>query len=157
MTWRKLLLGVAALAVVGFGAFQTYLYSIKYYATEPVYQTSRGALDGTDVVAYFTESKAVAGKPEFSMDWNGARWHFSSAENLALFRASPERYAPQFGGYCAFAVGSGYTAKTDAQAWHIENGKLYLNFDPSVREQWMTKRNELIAAGERNWPRVLED
>lgn len=157
MNWRKILVGVLAVAVVGFGGFQAYLYSIKYYASEPVFQTANGAIDGYDVVAYFTESKPVMGKPEFSDEWSGARWHFATAENLAAFRANPQRYAPQFGGYCAYAVGSGYTAKSDPQAWHIEDGKLYLNFDTSVREQWLPKRRELMAAGERNWPGVIQD
>lgn len=157
MNWRKAIIGVVALAMLGFGAFQGYLYSIHYYTEDPVFQTANGALDGYDAVSYFTEGGPTAGKPEHSLEWSGARWQFASAENLALFRASPERYAPQFGGYCAFAVGSGYTAKSDPQAWHVENGKLYLNFDSSVREQWMTRRAELIAAAQTHWPQVLKD
>ena len=157
MNWWKISIGIAAVAVIGFGAFQAYLYSIKIYADEPVFQTSQGAIDGYDAVAYFTESKAIIGKPEFSTQWNGAQWRFASAANLAEFQAQPEKYAPQFGGYCAFAVGSGYTAKSDPQAWHVEGGKLYLNFDSSVQAQWMAQRGELIAAGERNWPGVIQD
>ena len=157
MNWRKISIGIAAVAVIGFGAFQAYLYSIKIYADEPVFQTSQGAIDGYDAVAYFTESKALAGKPELSTQWNGAQWRFASAANLAEFKAQPEKYAPQFGGYCAFAVGSGYTAKSDPHAWHVEGGKLYLNYDSSVQSQWMPRRGELIAAGQRNWPGVIQD
>lgn len=157
MNWKKIAVGLLAVAVIGFGAFQAYLYSIKVYASEPVFQTSQGALDGYDAVAYFTESKPVAGKPEFRAEWQGARWYFASAENLAVFHADPARYAPQYGGYCAYAVGSGYTAKSDPLAWHVENGKLYLNFDSSVREQWMAKRSELITSADRNWPGVIQD
>lgn len=157
MNWKKILLGLGVLVVLGFGGFQTYLYSIKYYADKPVFQTASGAIDGYDAVAYFTESKPVMGKAEFSTEWNGARWQFANAQNLALFSANPEGYAPQFGGYCAFAVGRGYTAKSDPLAWHVQDGKLYLNYNPEVQQQWMTQRSELIAAGVRNWPGVLED
>lgn len=157
MKLRKIFITVVVVAAVGFGAFQAYLYSIKIYASEPVFQTSQGAIDGYDAVAYFKEAKPVAGKAEFSTEWNGARWQFSSADNLAEFQASPERYAPQYGGYCAFAVANGYTAKSDPSAWHIEAGKLYLNFDASVREQWLARRSEFIAAALRNWPGVIQD
>ena len=155
--WKKLAVVIALLGAAGFAAFQAYLYSIGYYATAPVQQTARGALDGYDAVSYFSPEGPVQGRPEFSTDWNGARWQFSSAAHLAAFQREPERYAPQFGGYCAYAVGSGYTARSDPAAWHVENGRLYLNFDAAVREQWLARRQELIAAGERNWPGVLQD
>ncbi|MGH8443010.1 MAG: YHS domain-containing (seleno)protein [Nevskiaceae bacterium] len=154
---KKILVGAAVLAAVGFGGWYAYLYSLGLYATAPVYQTSRGALDGNDPVAYFTTGAPAEGKAEFTHEWNGATWHFASAENLAAFRQAPEKYAPQFGGYCAYAVANNYTAKTAPEAWHIEDGKLYLNFDPSVRERWLTRKAEFIAAGERNWPAVIRD
>jgi YHS domain-containing protein len=157
MNWKKLAIGVVAVAVLGFAGFHGYLYSIKVYATEPVYQTSRGALDGYDPVAYFNESKPAQGKPEFTHQWNGADWHFASAENLAAFQAEPERYAPQFGGYCAYAVASGYTAKTSPDAWHIDSGKLYLNYDTSVQAKWEEGKQEFIKTGEQNWPGVIQD
>ncbi|MGH8481461.1 MAG: YHS domain-containing (seleno)protein [Nevskiaceae bacterium] len=157
MLLKKILIAVAALAVLGFGAWHAYLYSLGLYATAPVYQTSRGALDGYDPVAFFTDGAPTAGKPELSHEWNGATWHFASAGNLATFRAAPERYAPQFGGYCAYAVANGYTAKTAPEAWHIADGKLYLNFDLSVRDRWLADKAEFIAAGGRNWPGVLQD
>lgn len=157
MKLKKILIGLAVVAVIGFGGFQAFMYSIGYYATAPVYQTSRGALDGYDPVAFFTDGKPAAGRDELTHDWNGAVWRFASAENLAAFRQEPERYAPQFGGYCAFAVANGYTAKSDPEAWHIADGRLYLNFDSSVREQWLAKKAEFIRAAAENWPAVIRD
>lgn len=155
-TLKKTLIAVAAVAVIGFGAFQAYLYSLGLYATAPVYQTSRGALDGYDPVAFFAGGP-VFGRPDLTHEWNGATWHFASEEHLAAFRLTPERYAPQFGGYCAYAVANGYTAKTAPEAWHVDDGKLYLNFDTAVREQWLARKAELIRAATENWPRVIHD
>ena len=156
MKLKKILLAAVALAVIGFGAFHGYLYSLGLYATAPVYQTSRGALDGYDPVAFFAGAPA-AGRPELTHQWNGATWRFASADNLAAFQRAPEQYAPQFGGYCAYAVANGYTAKTAPEAWHIADGKLYLNFDTSVREQWLAQKAGFIRAAEQNWPRVIQD
>ncbi len=154
---KKLLLSVAVLALVLGGTGFAYKSSLQLDATAPVYATGGLAIAGYDPVAYFTQSAAVEGNPEFSHEWSGATWRFATAEHLNAFQAAPERYAPQFGGYCAYAVANGYTAKTDPQAWHIEDGKLYLNFNGDVREQWHTQRSQFIAAGQANWPAVLED
>ena len=147
----------ALLAAVGFAGYHAHLYSLGLYATDPVYATSSGAIDGYDPVAYFTAGKPVAGKPEFTHEWNGATWRFSSEANRTAFAREPERYAPQFGGYCAYAVGNAYTAKSDPQVWHIEDGKLYLNFNADVRTAWLGKKGEFIASGAKNWPAVIND
>jgi YHS domain-containing protein len=154
----KIVAGVTALlAVLGFAGYHAHLYSLGLYATAPVYQTSAGAIDGYDPVAYFTEGQAVAGKPEFAHAWNGATWHFASADHLAAFQQDPARYAPQFGGYCAYAVAHAYTAKSDPQAWHVEDGKLYLNFNAEVREAWLQQKAGFIASAAQNWPAVIQD
>ncbi|MEM8790479.1 MAG: YHS domain-containing (seleno)protein [Pseudomonadota bacterium] len=125
-------------------------------AQDPIYQSFFGtAIDGTDPVSYFTEGKPVEGSSEHTMDWNGATWRFSSAENLAKFAANPEKFAPQYGGYCAWAVSQGYTASTDPDAWSIVDGKLYLNYNQSVQEKWERDIPNLIARGDANWPEVL--
>ena len=149
--------GVVALGVLGFAGYHGYLYSLGLYATAPVYQTSRGALDGYDPVAFFNAGAPAAGSADLTHEWNGATWRFATEENRAAFRRSPESYAPQFGGYCAYAVANGYTAKTLPEAWHIEGGKLYLNFNLAVRDTWRAKQAEFIAAGARNWPAVIQD
>lgn len=86
------------------------------------------AIAGADPVAYFTESQAVIGSAEFSHEWNGATWHFASAENRDLFSADPEKYAPQYGGHCAWDAAQGYVATIDPTAWSVVDGKLYSNF-----------------------------
>jgi len=114
--------------------------------------------DGADVVAYFnldTDAKGVKGSSEFSTEWNGMRWRFASAENLAKFQADPEKYAPQFGGYCAWAVSQGYTAHGDRNAWSIEGGKLYLNYNKRIRARWLEDVPGHIARGEANWPGII--
>lgn len=113
------------------------------------------AIRGTDPVAYFTEGRPVEGSEEFTSTYNGAVWAFSSAENKALFDADPTAYAPQYGGYCAWAVAQGYTASTVPEAWHIEDGKLYLNFSLGVQRRWSEDIPGNISKGDANWPNVL--
>ena len=126
------------------------------HATDPVYQSFLGtAIDGTDPVAYFTEGRPVEGKKSISYDWNGATWRFSSEDNKALFVADPEKYAPQYGGYCAWAVSQGYTASTNPEAWKIVEGKLYLNYNKSVQSKWEGDVPGNIKAADANWPKVL--
>ncbi len=112
------------------------------------------ALKGYDPVAYFRVSKPVEGQAAFSHDWSGAEWRFSSQANLEAFRADPQRYAPQFGGYCAYAVAHGYVAPIDPAAWHIENGRLYLNYDADTQEKWLAQRPRFIPKAERNWTKM---
>jgi YHS domain-containing protein len=127
-------------------------------ADDAVYQSFLGtAIDGTDPVAYFTEGRPVEGSSDFTHEWNGATWRFSSEENRATFAASPEKYAPQYGGYCAWAVSQGYTASTDPEAWKIVDGKLYLNYNKSVQQTWEGDIPGNIAAADGNWPKVLDN
>ena len=110
------------------------------------------AARGYDVVAYFTQSKPVRGEQRYEFQWMGAAWLFSSQENRDAFAADPVRYAPQFGGYCAWAVGHNYTADADPEAWRIVDGKLYLNYNRSVQTKWEQDRDKWIEEGRRNWP-----
>lgn len=114
------------------------------------------AVRGYDVVAYFTESRPVEGKRDFSHKWNGTEWRFSSAKNRDLFAANPEKFAPQYGGWCAWAVSQGYTASIDPQAWRIVDGKLYLNYSKSVQQQWAQNVPGNITKGDRNWPGIKQ-
>lgn len=126
-------------------------------AVEPVNQSFFGgvAIEGYDPVAYFTDGRAVEGKKGFETEWNGATWRFASAEHRDLFAEDPEKYAPQYGGYCAWAVSQGSTAGIDPEAWKIHDGKLYLNYDKSVQEKWLADMEDLIAKGDANWPKLL--
>jgi len=114
------------------------------------------AIRGYDPVAYFTESKPVQGSEKLVYNWNNADWYFSSQQNLELFKANPEKYAPQYGGYCAFGLSNGYKAPTDADAWTIDNGKLYLNYNKDVREEWNKERKQRIDKADKNWPDVKD-
>lgn len=139
------------LAVVGL----TYLKSIGMFASRPVYASSGLAIQGYDTVAYFTQGKAVKGDERIAESWNGARWVFASEAHRSLFRENPAQYAPQFGGYCAFAVSQNYTAQTDPKAWTLADNKLYLNFDQDTMKEWLLQREQLIAQAHANWPDVL--
>lgn len=114
------------------------------------------AVGGYDSVAYFTMGRPVKGDARFKTQWQGAEFRFSSAANLATFRAAPARYAPQYGGYCAWAVAHNYTAPGDPLAWKVVGGKLYLNYNQAVQRDWLKDVPGYIAAGNRNWPGVLK-
>ncbi len=124
--------------------------------TPRIYAEDGVAVDGTDVVAYFTEGRPVSGSPDITHDWNGATWRFSSRENRDAFAADPAKYAPQFGGYCAWAVSEGYTASTTPEAWKIVDGRLYLNYSRRIQRRWERNIPRHIASGNANWPKVLD-
>ena len=113
------------------------------------------AIKGYDPVSYFTERKPVKGKGAHRLKWMGATWKFSNPENRDLFQTNPEKYAPQYGGYCAFAVSQGATADIDPRAWTIVNGKLYLNLSLSVQKIWEKDIPGYIAKADINWPKIL--
>lgn len=110
------------------------------------------ALHGYDPVAYFTDGRPVKGSAQFTARWMGALWLFATAGHRDLFQKEPEKYAPQYGAYCAWAVSKGYTANGDPEAWRIVNGKLYLNYSRSVQKQWEQDAAQRIMEGDRNWP-----
>jgi YHS domain-containing protein len=141
------------LTVVG-----VFLMTETLHAEKPVNTTFTGVtIKGYDPVAYFTESKPVKGSADFVHEWNGAEWRFASAANRDLFKAEPGKYAPQFGGYCAWAVSRGYTAGIDPEAWKIVSGRLYLNYNANVQSQWAEDISGNIAKAEGNWPRILKN
>jgi len=134
------------------------LLSFQTMAKAPVYTSffSDVAVSGYDAVAYFTENKPHKGSSAFITEYNGAQWHFKSAANLAAFKASPEKYAPQYGGYCAWAVANNDTASGDPEQWTIHGGKLYLNYDAGIQAKWLKDKVNLIEKGDSNWPRVIQ-
>ena len=125
-------------------------------AKAPVFTSGGVAINGYDPVAYFTESKPVKGDPAITSDWEGATLQFASAENKAMFDGDPEKYAPKYGGYCAYAVSKGATAPTDPEAWTVHEGRLYLNFSVDVRGLWRQDIPGNVAKADANWPGVLE-
>jgi len=128
-------------------------------AVSPVNKSLFGgvAIDGFDPVAYFTDGKPVEGKKEHAHEWRGATWRFASAEHRDLFAADPGKYAPQYGGWCAYAVAQGSTADIDPEAWTIHGGKLYLNYDKKVQAKWLADRDAYIAKADVTWPGLVDD
>lgn len=127
-------------------------------SVNPVNQTSKGiAVKGYDMVAYFIDSQPTKGNKEITYDWNGATWHFASTENRDHFAGNPEKYAPQYGGYCAYAVSQGATATFDPKAWKIVNDKLYLNLNPKIQKRWGKDIPGYIIAADTNWPQIIAE
>ncbi|NKF24033.1 YHS domain-containing (seleno)protein [Solimonas marina] len=114
------------------------------------------AADGYDVVAYQTDDRAIKGKSEFRYAWHGANWQFASAEHLATFKADPQRYAPQYGGYCAYAVAKGDKVGIDPEAYSVVDGKLYLNYSKDIRGKWLERRDAYIEQADHNWPALSQ-
>jgi YHS domain-containing protein len=135
------------------------LAATSAFAVSPVNSTLFGskAIKGYDPVAYFTEGKPVKGAKQFTYKWKDATWYFSTAENLAAFMDDPEKYAPQYGGYCAWAAAQGYTAKIDPEAWKIVDDRLYLNYSKDVQAQWAQDIPGNIVKGDANWPQIRAD
>ncbi len=127
------------------------------FALSPVNRTTFGgvAIDGWDPVAYFTDGKPVEGSRDFVHEWNGATWRFASAAHRDLFAQAPEKYAPQYGGYCAWAVSQGYTADIDPEAWKIQDGRLYLNYSLDIQKKWAGDIPGNVAKADANWPKLL--
>lgn len=151
MSFKKTFVTVAACAA----AFLSPVAAIA--KTAPVYTGvfSNVALSGYDAVAYFTVGHPVEGSAQYKVNYNGAEWHFSSAANRDAFRANPARFAPQYGGYCAWAVGHNYTASGDPKVWRIVGGKLYLNYNREIGQKWAQDIPGYIRSGDANWPGLV--
>jgi YHS domain-containing protein len=114
------------------------------------------AVGGYDPVAYFTDGKPVEGASAFEHSYKGATWRFVSADSKAKFVANPTAYAPQYGGYCAWAMANNYLAQGSPQYWKIVNGKLYLNAAKSVQVDWEKDIPGFITKADKNWPGILD-
>ena len=124
---------------------------ISYAQNAEIFSNKKGAINGYDVVAYFKESKPVKGDTQFNYQWKDANWYFSNKENLETFKADPDKYIPQYGGYCAYGTSEGHKATTEPDAWTIADGKLYLNYNKDVKVEWNKNQSELIKKADKNW------
>jgi YHS domain-containing protein len=126
------------------------------FAEKPVYTEAKSntALQGYDAVAYFSMSKPVLGSAKYTVSYQGADFYFSSAANRDAFKANPAKFAPQYGGYCAWAVAQGKHAKGDARFWKIVDGKLYLNFNAGIQKKWEKDVPGFIARADKQWPEI---
>lgn len=131
--------------------------SVNAAEKDPIYTGlfNNLAVSGYDTVAYFTEGRPVKGDRRFSTQYQGAEWRFSSQRNLELFLGDPDAYAPQYGGYCAYAVSQGETASAEPDLWTIHEGKLYLNFNRRINTTWRENREDFIKQADQAWPAVL--
>ncbi|MEO8503264.1 MAG: YHS domain-containing (seleno)protein [Acidobacteriota bacterium] len=126
------------------------------FAVSPVNSNWRGvAIHGYDPVAYFTDQKAVEGSSDVTFEWQGATWRFATAEHRKLFAAEPGKYAPQYGGYCAFAVAKNSTADIEPEAFTLIDGKLYLNYDAKIQETWRKDTKGYIQKADAFWPQMI--
>ena len=114
------------------------------------------AINGYDTVAYFTVGKPVKGLDSFVADWSGAKWKFASQAHLDLFKANPEKYAPQYGGYCAYGVTQGYLVKVEPDQFTVRDGKLYLNYDADVQAKWSKDPAGYIKDADGKFPALLK-
>lgn len=136
---RQFLSGAAAVAAAPL------LMAAPYYG--------RGvAAGGYDVTLYFTEATARPGDANIRAHWDGVDWYFSRAAHRDAFLANPAGFAPQYGGYCAYAVARNYLAKGDPEAWTVHKSKLYLNYSKRVRKAWLRDLDGEITRGDANWP-----
>jgi YHS domain-containing protein len=119
-----------------------------------VFAPGNKAINGYDPVAFFVESRPVKGNDQFTYDWKNVTWSFSDQEHLNLFKAAPEKYAPQYGGYCAYGTAQGHKAPTEPGTWTILDGKLYFNYSDDVKREWSKNREAFILKADTNWPTV---
>ncbi len=115
------------------------------------------AVNGYDVITYWKGGKPKEGNANITASYNGATWVFVSPENRALFSKNPTKYAPQYGGYCAYAASRNAVSDVDQLAWRIWKDKLYLNYSPRVRRQWASDIDNNIEKANGFWPKLLEN
>ena len=123
-------------------------------AAEEVFVTDAGAIRGYDPVAYHTEGQPMRGAAEIVHEWNGAVWHFANAANRDRFAADPARYAPRYGGYCAYGTSNGYKVSTQPEAFAIVDGVLYLNHNLPVQQTWDKDRPTYIRDADSHWTAI---
>lgn len=131
--------------------FGTGIYPLGLGMHDSVQQTEGVAISGYDAVSYHLAGTPAKGSGEFSTEWNGVTWQFSSQAHLDTFKVTPEAFTPECGGYCAFAVGRGVAAGSSPDHFVIENGKLYLFSDETVKAEWLANKAEEIKAVNENW------
>jgi YHS domain-containing protein len=141
------------LSLVSVTLCQIILYSVSLYAGE-FFERNNLAIDGYDPVAYFTEQKPMKGSTQFRSNFHGSTFQFASAVHRDAFAADPAKYAPQYGGYCAYGMAKGYKATIDPAAFTIADDKLYLNYSETVRSRWLSDIPGNIQKADANWPEV---
>lgn len=114
------------------------------------------AISGYDPVAYFSQTKALKGSPQITASHAEATYQFTSQANRDAFLANPDRYAPVYGGYCAYGVANGHKVNVDPEAFRVVDGRLYLNYSKGVQQKWLADVHGNIAKAEANWPKLRD-
>ena len=122
----------------------------------PVYAPKGIALEGYDAVAFFTQGKPVKGSSAYATQWNGAQWLFADQADLESFKKAPGKYAPQYGGYCAYGAAQGHKAPTEIDTWTVVGDKLYLNYNQKVKSTWVKDQGSYIESANKIWPQIMD-
>lgn len=122
-----------------------------------IFSVDGKAIRGYDAVAFRSQQQAVKGNNAYTYNWKGADWLFASQANVDSFKTNPEKYAPQYGGYCAYGTADGHKAPTDTDTWTIYNDKLYFNYNKEVQQSWKKDQDALINKADKLWPTVKDD
>lgn len=132
------------------------ILSVTPSAAGEIFEREGAAISGYDPVSYFTSDGPAKGSPDLEAAYKGATFRFATAENRTRFIADPEKYLPQYGGYCAYGTAGGYKAPTDPHAFTIVGGKLYLNYDAAIQDTWRQDKDGYISKADANWPAVKD-
>jgi YHS domain-containing protein len=145
---KNILKSIAALALLSTTAFAGNLVNVS--------GASKAAVSGYDTVAFFTDSKPVNGSPFISADYKGATYFFANEDHKKLFNADPEKYVPQFGGFCAYGVGLGKLFPVDINTWQVRDSRLYLNLNPDILKKFNEDLTGNVAKADKNWPALVK-
>lgn len=145
---QTMLKSIAAITLLSVSAFAGELVNVS--------GASQTAMSGYDTVSFFTESKAVNGSPFITAEYQGATYFFASEANKALFSATPEKYTPQFGGFCTFGVSIGKLLPVDISTWQVRDGKLYVNLNHDILKKFNADFAGTVAKATQNWPGLVE-
>lgn len=129
---------------------------ITFAQKSEIFAPKGKAIKGYDVVAFFKDARPVEGADSLKYHYKGADWLFASRANLETFKAAPEMYVPQYGGYCAYGTSQGHKAPTEAETWTITDNKLYFNYNMKVKNNWSEKREEFIQKADVQWPLIKD-
>lgn len=145
---KNILKSIAAIVLLCVSAFAGDLVNVS--------GASKAAVDGFDPVAFFTDSKPVNGSPFITAEYQGATYYFANEEHKKMFKEHPEKYAPQFGGYCAFGVAEGALFPVDINTWQVRDGKLYFNLNPEIVKKFNADFEGNVTKANQNWPGLVK-
>lgn len=145
MIMIKKLFSIMLLAALSFSVFAANEHAVSITGVQ-----------GYDLISYHTGKRPIRGNGHYVSVYNGVTYMFSSEENKKAFDRQPEKYLPAYGGYCAFGVSVGKKFVGDPEVWRIVDGKLYLNLDESIQDQWLKDVPGRLRAADKNWKKIQD-